>query len=93
MPQFTRFHVLYNEQMEPRQKYWQITARPSDDASFFEVRMFGGEVIEKDPNFKAENDDAEYSRHLTEESANKEADDERDHRLAAGWNLYRDGLQ
>lgn len=31
--------------------------------------------------------------HPTEESANKEADDERDQRIAAGWNLYRDGLQ
>lgn len=88
MPQFIRHYVLYKESPESGQQYWQIAARPTDDYSSFEVRQFGGEVIQSDP-FAQENPDAEYTFHPTEESANKEADDERDQRIAAGWSLYR----
>lgn len=92
MRTFTRFHVLYKQDPEQKGQYWQITAGPSDDGSRFEVRMFGGDVIQSDPEFETNNPDAECYTHLNKESANQDADNERDRRLATGWLLHRDSF-
>jgi hypothetical protein len=88
MPIFSRFYVLYSTNPQPGHKFRQITARPSDDGSHFEVRIFGGDVIQTDPSFIANNPDAEYYSHTTAESANKDADEERDRSLTEGWLIY-----
>ena len=88
MPRFSRFHVLYSSTPKPGRKYRQIVAGPSEDHTFFEVRLFEGEVIQMDPDFKAVGTNAEYYSHATSEQADKDADAERDRSLAAGWILY-----
>ena len=88
MPRFSRFHVLYTDTPKPGRKYRQIVAGPSDDCTFYEVRIFEGEVIQIDPDFNAVGTGSEYYSHVTGEEAEKDADTERDKSLAAGWLLY-----
>jgi hypothetical protein len=88
MPRFSRFHVLYSETPKPGRKFRQIVAGPSDDRTFFEVRIFEGESVQMDPDFNAAGPGVEYYSHPTGEEANKDADAERDRSLAAGWLLY-----
>ena len=58
------------------------------DGTFFEVRIFEGEVVQMDPDFNAVGNGAEYYTHQTREAAEKDADEERDRSLAGGWLLY-----
>jgi hypothetical protein len=88
MPRFSRFHVLCSGSPSSGQKYRQIVSRPSDDGTFFEVRIFEGEVVQMDPDFNAEGNGAEYYSHDSGAAADKDADEERDRSLAAGWILY-----
>jgi hypothetical protein len=87
MPRFNRFHVLYFAQPSHGRKYRHIVAGPSEDGTFYEVRIFEGEVVQMDPDFKARTG-VEYYSHDTKEAAEKDADSERDRSLAAGWVLY-----
>jgi hypothetical protein len=89
MGKFSRFYVFHSEAPEPGHKYRQVVAHRSDDGSAFEVRIFQGDVIRTEPDFKGETADAEHYFHATEEAANKDADDERDRCLATGWVLYQ----
>src|ERR1700721_932047 len=45
MPRFSRFHVLYsgNPTPSPGRKFRQIVAGPSEDRTFSEERIFGGD--------------------------------------------------
>lgn len=88
MAQFSRFHVLYSGEPGPGRRYRQVVSRRSDDGTFFEVRIFEGEVVQMEPNFKQLGDGAEYYTHNTKEEADKDADEERDRSLAAGWLAY-----
>jgi hypothetical protein len=88
MPRFSRFHVLYFDTAKLGRRYRQIVAGPSDDGTFYEVRIFEGEVVQMDPDFKAAGTDTEYYPHATGEAANKDADQECDRGLAAGWLPY-----
>jgi hypothetical protein len=88
MPRFSRFHVLYSDTPKPGRKYRQIVAGPSDDRTFYEVRIFEGEVVQMDPDFNAIGAGAEYYSHATGEEADKDADAERDKSLEAGWLLH-----
>ncbi|MGA9461174.1 MAG: hypothetical protein WBV28_00180 [Terracidiphilus sp.] len=88
MPRFNRFHVLYSDHPSPGRKYRQIVAGPSDDGTFYEVRIFEGEVVQMDPDFNVVGTGAEYYSHDTKEAAENDADTERDRSLAAGWMLY-----
>ena len=85
MLRFSRFHVLYSGTPSPGRKYRQIVAGASDDGTFYEVRIFEGEVVQMDPDFNAAGNGVEYYPHQTQEAAEKDADAERDRSLAAGW--------
>lgn len=86
MPRFSRFHVLYSADPKPGRRYRQIVAGPSADHTFYEVRIFEGDSVQKDPDFNAITG-MEYYSHDSGEAANKDADQERDRSLAAGWIL------
>jgi hypothetical protein len=88
MPRFSRFHVLYSDTPKPGRKYRQIVAGQSEDHTFYEVRIFEGDVVQMEPDFNAVGTGAEYYSHATREAAEKDADAERDRSLAAGWLLY-----
>src|SRR5579863_9555903 len=88
MPRFSRFHVLYGGSSSPGRKYRQIVSGPSDDGTFFEVRIFEGEAIQMDPDFNAVGIGAEYYSHPTAGEADQDADAERDRSLASGWMLH-----
>ena len=86
MPVFSRYRVLYlptEESGKPR--YLTISARLSDDNTFFEVRILSSHVLTSYLDFEATNPDAEYSRHDSEASANAEADEEYGRRIKDGW--------
>jgi hypothetical protein len=89
MPRFSRFYVLYKNRPEPGQTYRQIVARPSDDGTKFEVYIFGGDVVQTDPNFKVDSLDAEYYSHPTEDSAHIDADKEYAESIKSGWLPYK----
>ena len=86
-----RMHVLNKESAETGARYWQIIVQPTNDGERIKVQQFGGEVFQPDPNFKADNDDAEYSTFPTIEAAFEEADAERDRLIADGWTLHPGG--
>ena len=88
MSRFNRFHVLYSGSPGPGRKYRHIVAGPSDDRTFYEVRIFEGEVIQMNPDFNAAGSGTEYYSHETREAAEKDADAERDRSIAAGWLLH-----
>ena len=71
MPRFSRFHVLYSDTPKPGRKYRQIVAGPSDDRTFYEVRILEGEVVQMDPDFNAVGTGAEYYSHATGERRTK----------------------
>jgi hypothetical protein len=89
MPRFSRFHVLYsgNPTPPPGRKFRQIVAGPSEDRTFYEVRIFEGDSVQKDPDFNAVRG-MEYYSHDSAEAADKDADQERDRSVAAGWVLF-----
>ena len=89
MPRFSRFHVLYsgNPTPAPGRKFRQIVAGPSEDRTFYEVRIFEGDSVQKDPDFNAVRG-MEYYSHDTAEAADKDADQERDRSVASGWVLF-----
>lgn len=88
MARFSRFHVLYSDSPKPGKKYRHIVAGPSDDGTFYEVRIFEGDAVQTDPDFNAVGTDSEYYAHSTADAADKDADGERDRSLAAGWITY-----
>jgi len=79
--------VLYSDEPGAARKYRHIVACRSEDGTFYEVRIFESDALQRDPDFKAETYGAEYYIHPTSESADKDADDERNRSLAAGWQL------
>lgn len=88
MPRFSRFHVLYSGNPSPHHKFRHIAAGPSEDGTFYEVRIFEGDEIQTDPDFNAIGLGSEYYSHETKEAADKDADSERDRGLATGWFVY-----
>jgi hypothetical protein len=88
MPRFSRFHVLYSSAAIPSRRFRQIVSGASDDGTFYEVRIFEGEMVQMDPDFNAVGNGAEYYTHPTQEAADKDADEERDRSLATGWLVY-----
>ncbi|HTB97318.1 MAG TPA: hypothetical protein VK716_09945 [Terracidiphilus sp.] len=87
MPRFSKFHVLYSDAPGAPRKYRHIAACPSEDGTFYEVHIFEGDSIQRDPDFKAEVTGHEYYIHPTLESAEKDADDEKNRSLSSGWQL------
>lgn len=79
--------MLYSGDPKPGRKYRQIVAGPSSDQTFYEVHIFEGDSVVMDPDFNAITG-MEYYSHDTGEAADKDADQERDRSLAAGWILY-----
>jgi hypothetical protein len=68
-------HVLYKKQLPgARPVYRQIAV--VEQAGRFEVRVFGGEVVQMDPKFIAESSDAEVHMHPTFTEAMADADSE-----------------
>jgi len=92
MARFSRFHVLYSGTLGPGRKFRQIVAGPSEDHTFYEVRIFEGDSVQMDPDFNALGG-VEYYSHDTVEAADRDADAERDRSLAAGWLLYDAGTR
>jgi len=87
MARFSRFHVLYSGAPSPGKKFRQIVAGPSEDRTFYEVRIFEGDSVQMDPDFNVVGG-VEYYSHDSVEAADKDADAERDRSLASGWVLY-----
>jgi len=87
MARFSRFHVLYSGDPKPGRKYRQIVAGPSEDHTFYEVRIFEGDSVQMNPDFNAVMG-AEYYSHDSGEAADKDADQERDRSLGKGWILF-----
>jgi hypothetical protein len=58
--------VLYNARPEPGHRYRQIVVVEKEQ---FEVRIFEGDVVQRDPKFMANNSDAEMYFHPTLKSA------------------------
>ena len=89
MRKFSRFYVLYAEEpLQGEHKYRQITASNTEDGPGYEVRIFGGDAVISEQDFKADSLDAELYTHNTAEEANQDADSERDQSLNAGWVPY-----
>jgi hypothetical protein len=79
--------VLCSGTSAPGRKFRQIVAGPSQDRTFYEVRIFEGDSVRMDPDFNALGG-VEYYSHDTVEAADKDADAERNRSLASGWVLY-----
>jgi hypothetical protein len=86
---------MYGQVHYNRVLYW---GRPRQGAQFrqivvveleqFEVRIFDGEVLHREPNFSVSNSDAIYQTHLDMESALADATREFDVSVKSGWTPY-----
>jgi ABC-type nitrate/sulfonate/bicarbonate transport system substrate-binding protein len=52
------------------------------------VRVFEGEVVQPEPNFRADNPDAMVAFHNALNDAVRDAEAERDRSIEEGWQLY-----
>jgi hypothetical protein len=79
-------YVLYSESPEPGHRYRQIVV--TEGQGQFLVRIFGGDVIQPDPQFDATNDDAEVYFHPDLQSALDDAHKEVRASVESGWKIY-----
>jgi hypothetical protein len=77
--------VLYKNNPKPGHRYRQIVVVEMDQ---FEVRILGGDVIQPDPHFSADSQDAEVYFHSSLEAALADARKEFDASVKSGWLPY-----
>jgi hypothetical protein len=77
--------VLYKQKPEVGNYYRQIAVVEKHQ---FEVRVYEGEVLLTDPEFSADNPDAEIYLHSTLDSATADMETEFKESVAAGWKPY-----
>jgi len=80
-------YVLYKEHPDPGHRYRQIFVVEAEQ-SHFALYILEGDVIQPDPAFIADSQDAEVYFHSNLASAVKEADAEANTSVATGWKLY-----
>ena len=78
-------HVLYKTNPQPGNRYRQIVVV---ELGQFEVRILGGDVIQPDPKFTANSDDAEVYFHSSLVSALADAEKELNASVKSGWIPY-----
>ena len=83
--QIHRNAVFCRDNPEPGHHFRQIVIIEGD---MFQVRILEGEVIQTDPGWFADNQDAELYMHPTLESAMADLDREVERTQAEGWKLY-----
>ena len=77
-------YVLYNKRPLPEHSYRQIVVVEMEQ---FQVYIFGGDVIQRDPRFAADSQDAEVHFHPNLSSALDHAKQEVEKSIADGWTL------
>ncbi len=78
-------HVLYREQPLPGHRYRQVVVVEMEQ---FQVFIFGGDVVQEDPQFFADSLDAEVHFHSNLQPALDDAEAEVQRSLAVGWSPY-----
>jgi hypothetical protein len=77
--------VLYKRNPKPGHRYRQIIVVELEQ---FQVRVLGGDVVQADPQFSAESQDAEVYFHSSLQSAVDDAEKEFKGSVEAGWIPY-----
>jgi hypothetical protein len=77
--------VLYKMNPEPGHRYRQIVVVELEQ---FQVRVLGGNVIQPDPHFLADSQDAEVTFHSSLQAAVDDAEKEYKASVESGWIPY-----